>query len=196
MKESCLALSLAGLLVLFALLAGCTSAPSASTAPGAAATTAQQGAPASPAGTAAPVVTTPTATVAPSGIDTTVAVHYNDFTCVNIPHTMGVEYLNPGEQYTVWVNTPGSGTIVPNLLVVDVNDNLKFSTSTPEWDGVQKTWLYAGITPLLKLIDITTPQSGTITIKKQGWYFLCIDDRKESGASSEVYQVPVKVTRI
>jgi hypothetical protein len=80
--------------------------------------------------------------------------------------------------------------------VLNVNDNARFGTVTPVWDAVQKTWTYEGIVPLVKLIDITTRQSETLTIKNQGWYFVCIDDRKESGVSDAVYNVPVKVTRI
>jgi len=175
-------------LIIPAFSAGCTTSPASPASPPV--TTAAAG---TTAGNVPPTGSTAPAT-APAGIDTTVTVHYNDFACINIPHTLGVEYLNPGEQYTIWVTTPGPGTITPNLLVVNDNDNLRFSTVTPAWDNVQKTWTYSGITPLLKLIDITSPQSGTITIKNMGWYFLCIDDRKETGASGNVYQVPVRVT--
>lgn len=181
-------LIIAVLAVLLIFSSGCTS----SSATPATAT------PAVTSGAAGTVPATEEATAASTpapGIDTTISVHFNDYTCINIPQTMGVDYLYPGENYTIWVTTPGAGTITPNLLVVNVNDNLKFSTVTPAWDTMQKTWTYTGIVPLVKLIDITSPQSGTLTVKNLGWYFLCIDDRKETGVSSGVYQVPVKVTR-
>jgi CheY-like chemotaxis protein len=34
------------------------------------------------------------------------------------------------------------------------------------------------------------------TIKNQGKYYLCVDDRKETGAGDTLYQVPVKFTRV
>ena len=181
--------TIAGLLVLLAVLSGCTSTQSATT-PAVTPSSPQGGGGTVPAtGTTLPAETTS------SGIDTAISIHYNDDTCINIPHTMGVEYLNPGEQYTVWVATPGAGTITPNLLVLNYNDYLRFSSMIPVWDSVQKTWTYSGIMPLLQINDVISPQSGTVTVKSQGWYFLCIDDRKENGASSAVYQVPVRVVR-
>ena len=176
----------AGLLVLLVCAAGCISTSSAP----AARTTA------APASTSGPAVaaTTAAATTA-SGIDTTVSVHFNDYACLDMQKALGVDYLFPDEQYTVWVNTPGSGTITPNLLVLDVNDNTKLAAVKPAWDSVQKTWTYEGIVPLVKLIDITSPQDKTLTIENQGHYYLCIDDRKEVGVSDAVYQVPVKVTK-
>jgi len=188
-------IGIAVLVILFACVAGCTTTTSA---PGAATTSAV---PVS--GSQAPPATTSTATrtAAPVettvvyGIDTTVSVHYNDYACLNIPKTLGVDYLYPGEKYTIRVTTPVSGTITPNLIVLDVTDYSKLGTAKPSWDSVQKTWVYDGIVPLKKLIDIASPQSTTLTVEEQGYYYICIDDRKETGTSDAVYQVPVKVAR-
>ena len=194
MKPSFALMSIAVLVILLACAAGCTSTSSTPTATAPATTvsgTSGATSSAAAAGTAAPA----TASAAKSGIDTTVSVHFNDYACLDIPKALGVGYLYPDEKYTVWVTTPGSGTITPNLLVVDVTDNTKFSSVKPEWDSVQKTWAYEGIVPLVKIIDVTSPQTKTLTIKNQGQYFICIDDRKEVGVSDAVYQVPVKVTK-
>ena len=196
MKPFATLVSVAVLVILLACIAGCTTTSSTPTVTAPAAT-------ASASGSSGATVTAPasgttasaTASATTSGLDTTVSVHFNDYACLNIPQALGVDYLNPGEKYSVWVTTPGSGTITPNLLVLNVNDNARFGTVTPVWDAVQKTWTYEGIVPLVKLIDITSPQSQTLTIKNQGWYFVCIDDRKESGVNDAVYQVPVKVTK-
>lgn len=196
MKSSFALGCIAVMLILIACIAGCTSASSAqsATTPAATAATGTSGNTATvPAtGTAASAKISPTAA---TGIDTIVSVHANDYSCLDIQKALGVDYLYPDQKYTVWVTTPGSGTITPNLLVVDVTDNTKFGSVPPVWDAVQKTWAYEGIVPLVKIIDITSPQSKTLTIKDQGHYYLCIDDRKESGYSDAVYQVPVKLTR-
>jgi subtilisin family serine protease len=188
MRRTSPLLIIAVLAILLVFFAGCTSTTSSPATPATVA-------PALTSGAAGAVPANGAAATPAPGIDTTIAVRYNDYTCINIPQTMGVDYLNTGENYTVQVTTPGAGTITPNLLVVNDNDNLKFSTVTPEWDPVQKTWTYNGIVPLVKLIDIISPQSAMFSIKNQGWYFLCIDDRKENGASTAIYQVPVEVTR-
>ncbi|MGB8219548.1 MAG: hypothetical protein WCE46_04105 [Methanoregula sp.] len=197
MKSPVALISIAVLVVLLTCIAGCTTTSSTPAATAPVATTSASGS--SGATVTAPAVGTAvsaTSSTATSGIDSTISVHFNDYACINIPKALGVDYLYPGENYSIWVTTPGSGTITPNLLVLNVNDNARFGTVTPVWDAVQKTWTYEGIVPLVKLIDITTPQSETLTIKNQGWYFVCIDDRKESGVSDAVYNVPVKVTRI
>jgi hypothetical protein len=194
MKSFVPLMSLAVLVILLACIAGCTTTSSTPTVTAPVATSSASGS--SGASVTAPPSGTTASPTATSGLDTTVSVHFNDFACLNIPKALGVDYLNPGENYSVWVTTPGSGTITPNILVLNVNDNARFGTVTPVWDTVQKTWTYSGIVPLVKLIDITSPQSQTLTIKNQGWYFVCIDDRKESGVNDAVYNVPVKVTRI
>jgi len=186
MRRSFTVLCFAMLLILLACAAGCTTN---SPAPPTQAITSIPSTPA-PAGTASTAAATTAA-----GIDTTVSVHFNDYACLDMQKALGVDYLYPDEKYTIWVSTPGSGTITPNLLVLDVNDNTKLLSVKPVWDSVQKTWTYEGLVPLAKLIDITTPQSKSITIKNQGHYFICIDDRKEVGVSDAIYQVPVKVTR-
>jgi len=188
MKPYRFLLGIAALVVLFAFAAGCTStssAPSATSTPAAGATAAP--ATSSAAATAQAAATSP-------GIDTKVQVHFNDYTCMDIQQDLGVEYLYPDEKYTIWATTPGS--ISPNLLVVDVTDNTKFVSVKPAWDAVQKTWVYDGLVPLVKIFDISSPQTRTLTIKNQGKYYLCIDDRKETGVSDTIYQVPVKVTRV
>ncbi|MFA5331730.1 MAG: hypothetical protein WC342_05080 [Methanoregula sp.] len=182
---------LAGLLVLLACAAGCTSSSSSAqaSAPSSASTAATTAA-SSQAATAA------TETTASDSADTTISVHFNDYSCITMKDLLGVDYLYPDEKYSIQATTPGAGTITPNLLVLDVGDNTKLVTVKPVWDSVQKTWVYEGIVPLVKLMDITSPQEKTFTIKKQGYYYICIDDRKETGASEAVYQVPVRVTKV
>lgn len=182
---------IAGFLVLLACSAGCTS--SSSTTP---ASTPSPAGTASATGGSGQAVASATGTPASTGADTTISVHFNDYSCITLKDLLGVDYLYPDEKYTVQVTTPGSGTITPNLLVLDVTDNTKLGSVKPSWDSVQKTWVYEGIVPLVKLIDITSPQQKTFTIEKQGYYYLCIDDRKETGVSEAVYQVPVRVTKV
>jgi hypothetical protein len=191
MKRFFAFIGVAVLVVMLACAAGCTSTSSKPAATAPTATVSAATATASASGTSAAATTT----TAGSGIDTTLSVHFNDYACLDLQKALGVDYLYPDQKYTVWVTTPGSGTITPNLLVVDVTDNTKFSSVKPVWDSVQKTWTYEGIVPLVKIFDITSPQTKTLTIKNQGHYYLCIDDRTESGASEAVYQVPVKVTK-
>jgi predicted nucleic acid-binding Zn-ribbon protein len=110
-------------------------------------------------------------------------------------HTaLGVDYLYPDQKYSIRVNTPG--TVNVNLLLLKVDDYDKIQTVKPVWDAVKKTWVYDGIAPLIQINDITTTQEKTITIKNQGKYFLCADDRKETGVSDTIYHVPVKITRL
>ena len=189
MKRFFLLSGIAMLVILLACIAGCTSTTSSP----AVATPAATAPAATPAASAPSGAVTAAATPASAGVDTKVQVHFNDFACLDIQKALGVEYLYPGEKYTVWVNTPGS--ISPNLLVLDVTDNTKLGAVKPVWDSIQKTWQYEGILPMVKIFDVTSPQSKTLTIKDQGKYYLCIDDRKEIGTSDAIYQVPVKVTR-
>jgi hypothetical protein len=178
------------LVVLLVSIAGCTSSP---TGQNAGAGTPAAGA--SPTSTPAPGTPGASASSAQNtGIDTTIAVHYNDYACINLPQEMGMVYLNPGQQFTVWATSPGPGTINANVLVVDFNDNTKLIAVKPQWDPVQKTWDYPGIVPLVQLNSVTSPQQGTFTIKKQGAYYLCVDDRVEAAGVDTIYQVPVKVT--
>jgi hypothetical protein len=129
-----------------------------------------------------------------AGVDTTINIHYNDFDCLDVQKELGVEYLYPEQKYTVWANSPASGTV--NVLFIDVGDKDKIQTVKPVWNAVAKTWVYEGLVPIVQFNDITTPQEKTITIKKQGKFYLCADDRKESGVNDAILRVPVKMTRL
>jgi hypothetical protein len=128
------------------------------------------------------------------GLETTINTRYNDFSCIAIHSALGVDYLYPDQRYSIWVNTPG--TVNVNLLLLKVDDYDKIQTVKPVWDAVKKSWVYDGIAPLIQINDITSPQEKTITIKNQGKYYLCVDDRKESGVSDAIFHVPVKITRL
>lgn len=186
------------LLILIVCAAGCTTTTSStqSTTPAATATAASAGTAATPAAavTTAAAATLATTSAAP-GIDTTVSVHYNDYNCLDIQKGFGVTYLFPDEKYTFQISPPKSGGISPNLLVLDVTDYGKLGAVKPVWDSVQKTWVYAGIVPLVKVFDVNSPQTATLKIKNQGAYYLCIDDRKESASGDTIYLVPVQVTK-
>lgn len=182
------------LLAVFAacLVAGCTTASSSPQTPGSSAT----GTPATAAATPVTAIGSASGTVPPTyGISTTVTVHYNDFSCIDIQKGLGVTYLFPDEKYTIAVAPPSSGAVAPNMLVLDVTDYGKLGAVKPSWDAVKKSWLYEGIVPLVKMNDVSSPQTATLTIKDQGAYYVCIDDRKETGTSDTVYQVPVQVTK-
>jgi hypothetical protein len=56
--------------------------------------------------------------------------------------------------------------------------------------------VYETVVPVVQFNDITTPVEKTFTIKRQSKYYICADDRKESGVSDVVYRVPVKLTRL
>jgi len=131
-----------------------------------------------------------------AGIDTTINIHFNDFDCLDVQKELGVEYLYPVQKYTVWATSPVSGTANVNVLFIDVGDKEKIQTVKPVWDEVKKTWVYEGLVPIVQFNDITTPQEKTITIKEQGKYYLCADDRKESGVNDAMLRVPVKLTRL
>ena len=158
--------------------------------------------PTAPVTTAAPV--TPPITQATSavqvvksgGLETTLKIHSKNFYCLDIPKELGVDYLYPDQKYTIWATSPGSGTVNVNLLLLTASDYEKIQTVMPAWDAVKKTWIYEGIAPLIQLNDISTPQEKTITIKNQGKYYLCADDRQESGGNDAIFQVPVKITRL
>ena len=129
-------------------------------------------------------------------LETTIDIHYNDFYCIALHKALGVDYLYPDQKYTIWATAPAGGNINVNVLLLKVDDYDKIQTVKPTWDAVKKTWVYEGISPLLQLNDITVPQEKTITIKNQGKYFLCADDRKESGVNDNMFRVPVKITRL
>jgi hypothetical protein len=177
----------ATLTIVLVATAGCTTSQPPSTAtPSPVATV--LGVPANP-------TSTPSTQAATSGLDTSISVHYNDYSCIDVTQGLGVTYLNPGEQYTIQANSPGSNTINVNVLLLNVNDYQKIIEVKPEWDPVNKVWVYAGLVPLVQFNDVTVPQEKTVTIKTQGKYYLCADDRKETGAGQNLYQVPVKMIR-
>jgi hypothetical protein len=178
------------LVILLACVCGCTTTPN--TGPGPAATTAP-GVPAVPANTQA---TSAYQAAKNAGLETIIIIHYNDFNCLDIQKELGVDYLYPDQKYTIWATSPGSGNVNVNVLLLKVDDYEKIQIVRPTWDAVKKTWVYDGISPLIQLNDISTPQEKTITIKNQGKYFLCADDRKESGINDAILRVPVKITRL
>jgi len=174
--------------VLLLLTAGCT-------------TTQSPASPGTPAGTAVPgtqqaAAPAPAATSAKTAdIDTTIGVNYNDFSCLNIQDQIGITYLYPGEKVTLAVAPPAGGGVNVNVLIVDENDQIGLRQIRPKWDIVQKSWVYAGIVPLIQLNDVTGAVEKTATIKTQSIYYICVDDRKESGTSDAIYQVPVTLSR-
>ena len=132
------------------------------------------------------------------GIDTTINIHFNDFNCLDVTKELGLEYLYPDQKYTVWATSPASGSVNVNVnvLFIGIADKEKIQTVKPVWDAVKKSWVYEGLVPIVQFNDITTPQEKTITIKEQGKYYLCADDRKESGINDAMLRVPVKLTRL
>jgi hypothetical protein len=137
-----------------------------------------------------------TQTARSAGIDTTIDIHSNDFNCLDIQKELGVDYLYPDQKYHVWAISPGNGPGSVNVLVIDVSDRDRIQTSPPLWDAVKKTWIYEGLVPIVQFNDVTVPRETTITIKKQGKYYLCADDRKGTGMNDAILRVPVKLTRI
>jgi hypothetical protein len=183
-------LLIAVMVILLACVCGCTTTPNTTSVP--AATTAP-GVPPVPSFTQ---VTSAYQAAKNSGLETTVNIHFNDYYCLDIQKELGVDYLYPDQMYTIWATSPGSGTVNVNVLLLKVDDFEKIQNVRPTWDAVKKTWFYDGISPLIQLNDISTPQEKTITIKNQGKYFLCADDRKESGVNDAIFRVPVKITRL
>jgi hypothetical protein len=178
------------LVILLACASACTTIPNTGSAPTVQVTTVVP---------ATPLVTQATSALQAAksgGLETTISIHYNDFYCIAVHKELGVDYLYPDQKYTIWATSPGSGTINVNVLLLKVDDYDKIQTVRPAWDAVKKTWVYEGIAPLIQLNDISTPQEKTITIKNQGKYYLCADDRKESGINDAIFRVPVKITRL
>jgi len=178
------------LVILLACASACTTIPTTGSGPSATVTTA---APVTPAMTAA---ASAQQTTKSSGLETTIDIHYNDFYCIALHKALGVDYLYADQKYTIWANSPAGGGINVNVLLLKVDDYDKIQTVKPTWDAVKKTWVYEGIAPLVQLNDISVPQEKTVTIKNQGQYFLCADDRKESGVNDAIFRVPVKITRV
>lgn len=180
---------LAAFLVIAALAAGCTAPQVPGTPP--------QATPSAP-GTAAPATAAPvSATVAKTAdIDTTINVHYNDFACFNVQNELGKTYLYPDEKYTLYAASPGVPGVNVNVVFVDENDSLRIREMKPVWDAVQKRWVYEGIVPLAQFNDITVPVEKTFTVKTQSKYYICVDDRKETGVNDVMLRVPVKLKRV
>jgi hypothetical protein len=178
------------LVILLAIAAGCTTPqqPAAATqAPPAQApqATAQQAAP-----TAAAVKTSSAA------LDTTINVHHNELVCINIQDQMGMDYLYPDQKFRLEVTSAGANTINPTVVLVDKNNEFRIREVERQWDNVQKTWVYDGVVTVVRFSDITRTAQKEFTIKDQGKYYLCADDRGESGSQDTVYQVPVKMFRL
>jgi hypothetical protein len=178
------------LVLVLAITAGCTTSPQ---------TPAATQAPTAPPATAAqatyqPPVATQTAKAA--GLDTTIRVRFNDLACINVGDYLGVIYLYPDEKYKLEAAPPGANTINTNVLFVDENDQLALRQAKPKWDGVHNVWVYESVVPLVQFNDITTSVEKTFTIKRQSKYYICADDRKESGSQDITYMVPVKLTKL
>ena len=146
--------------------------------------------------TSPPFTGSPGTTATVGGIvDTTINIHFNDYDCLDIQEGLGVVYLNPDEKYSIRVSPPNNPVNV-NLLLLDVGDKERIQVVKPEWNTVTKTWDYAGIVPLVQFNDVSITAEKTVTIKNQGKYYLCADDRKESGVNDAIIRVPVRVTRL
>ena len=180
----------AALVLLLAIAAGCTTpqqtpAATQATAPTAAAAQATYQAPVA------------TASAAPTAdLDTTIRVKFNDLACINVGDYLGATYLYPDQQFKLEADNPGANTINENILFVGENDQLAHRQVKPQWDVVKKAWTYPGVVPLVQFNDITTHVEKTFTIKDQHKYYICADDRKESGTIDITYLVPVKMTRL
>jgi hypothetical protein len=181
------------LVILLTCIAGCTqSSPQ----------TAAQKSSSSPQAPGNPLIssaaTTPasTQTAQSAGIETTIDIHSNDFNCLDVQKELGVDYLYANQKYRVWATSPGNGPGSVNVLFIDVSDRDRIQTSQPVWDAVKKAWIYEGLVPIVQFNDVTVPRETTITIKKQGKYYLCADDRKGTGMNDAILRVPVKLTRI
>jgi hypothetical protein len=173
-------------IVVFACAAGCST-------PQASATATSAPAPVATAASSSGVIAT-TAVAKTADIDTSISVSFDDYACLDVQKEMGVPYLYPDQKYTLSATSPGSINV--NILFLDTNDNLKFRETEPAWDSVTKKWEYAGLVPLAKFDDVNGPVQKTFTIKEQGKYYICIDDRKETGVNTAVFHVPVKLLKL
>jgi hypothetical protein len=182
---------IAVLVLILAIAAGCTTSQQQQT-------TAPTQAPL-PA-TAAPVVTyqAPPATITTQAadIDTTITVRFNDLSCINVQDLLGATYLYPDQVFKLNAAPPSGNPINVNVLFVDENDQLALREAKPQWDGVHNVWVYESVVPLAQFNDITTAVEKTFTIKRQSKYYICADDRKESGSQDITYRVPVKLTKM
>jgi hypothetical protein len=180
------------LVMVLACTAGCTFTRNTAPVP---VTTVPPVVTSSPASSPPVQATSMTQAVKTGVVDTTINIHYNDYDCLDVQQELGVVYLNPDQKYTLRVSPPNSQVNV-NLLLLDVGDKEKLQAALPVWNAIAKTWDYEGIVPLVQFNDVSTTQEKTVTIKSQGKYFLCADDRKESGVNDAIIRVPVKMTRV
>ena len=181
----------AALVIVLVCAAGCTTQTPGAATPAPSATTAITGSPQNPQTTSSATTATKT-----TNIDTMVNVHFNDIACLDIQKEMGVSYLYPDQKYTLTAASPSAAAVNVNVVVVDYNDNLKLGQTRPQWDSLQKTWLYPGLVPVVQFNDITVPREKTFTIKTQSKYYICVDDRKETGINDIMLRVPVTLTRL
>jgi hypothetical protein len=172
--------------------AGCTFSRNTAPAP---VTTAPPLMTSSPASVPPVQATSATTTVKTGVVDTTISIRFNDYDCLDVQQDLGVVYLNPEQKYTIRVSPPNVPASV-NILLLDIGDRERLQASLPVWNAITKTWDYEGIVPLLQINDVSTTQEKTVTIQKQGKYYLCADDRKESGLNEAIIRVPVKMTRV
>jgi len=183
---------LALLVMSLSFTAGCTFSRNTAPAP---VTTAPPLMTSSPVSSPPVQATSATPTVRTGVVDTTINIHFNDYDCLDVQQDLGVMYLNPEQKYTIRVSPPNVPASV-NILLLDIGDRERLQASLPVWNAITKTWDYEGIVPLLQINDVSTAQEKTVTIKSQGKYFLCADDRKESGLNEAIIKVPVKMTRV
>jgi len=182
----------AALVIVLVCAAGCTTPQVPGAAPAApSATSAITVSPQNPVGTTAATSAAKTA-----NIDTMVNVHFNDIACLDIQKEMGVVYLYPDQKYRVTAASPGGAAVNINVIVVDENVKLILGQTRPQWDSIQKTWSYPGLVPVVQFNDITVPQEKAFTIKTQSKYYICVDDRKETGINDVMLRVPVTLTRL
>jgi len=180
------------LVIVLVCAAGCTTpqtSGAATTAPSASA--AITGSPQNPVATLSASAAAKT-----TNIDTMVNVHFNDIACLDVQKAMGVSYLYPDQKYRLTAASPNAAAVNVNVIFVDENDNLILSQTRPEWDSNKKTWTYGGLVPVVQFNDITVPQEKTFTIKTQSKYYICADDRKETGTNDIMLRVPVTLTRL
>ena len=179
----------AALVVFLAIAAGCTTPqqpPAATQAPSAPAV--QQ--------TAAPQVPVATRSASAAALDTVINVHRNEQVCVDVQEQMGVDYLYPDQKFRIEVSSPGTGAINPTVVLVDKNNEFRIREVERNYDNVQKAWVYDGVVTVIKFSDISKSPQKEFTIKDQGKYYICADDRGESGSVDTVYQVPVKMIKL
>ena len=179
------------LVILLTCIAGCTSSQTTIQKTGTVTQT-----PGNPVMTATSQTPIPAQITRSAGIDTTINIHFNDFNCLDVQQELGVDYLYPDQKYSIWASSPGTNTVNVNVLFIDIADKEKIQNIPPAWDTIKKTWIYEGLGPIVQFNDVTVPRETTITIKKQGKYYLCADDRKESGVNNDIFRVPVKMTRL